>query len=91
MSDGAKMAQELIKEQLQTNDLQHVLPGLLTSTDVTTTFATVGQINGKKQLYVTIKPPSDTARNAASSSHRSQYTTSRHGDRHKRGLQIELN
>ena len=92
MSEGAKMARELIKEQLQTNDLQHVLPGLLTSTDATTTFATVGQINGKKQLYVTIKPPSsDTDGNAASSSHRSQCTTSRHGDRHKRGLRIELN
>jgi predicted small metal-binding protein len=91
MTEGAKLVRELVKEQLGTNEIQNVLPGLCTSTDATTTFATVGQINGKETLYITIAPPDDTDPNAASSSQRSNCTTERHGDRHKRGLRIELN
>ena len=41
-------------------------------------------------MYVTINPPSNTEGTSADSSYRSHSTTERHGDRHKRGVRIEV-
>ena len=90
MCKGARIGRELAHEFHGTKELQHVLPGLITSSDGTTFFCTVGQVEEKEKLYITINPPKDTTGTSADSSYRSHSSTARHGDRHKRGVRIEV-
>ena len=90
MCKGARIGRELAQEFHATKELQHVLPGLVTSSDGTTFFCTVGQVEEKDSVYITINPPKDTNGTSADSSYRSHSSTARHGDRHKRGVRIEV-
>ena len=59
ISTGAKMLRELVKESHGKihpgEELQHVLPGLVTTTDTCTTFGTVGQVTDPHRIFVTFK------------------------------------
>jgi len=79
MSPGAKMMRELVEECNPGVEMQHVLPGLCTTTDACTSFGTVGQVQNKATLFVTSSHPQDTTRTEPSSSNRSNSTTERHG------------
>ena len=91
MSVGAKIAHDLVHEQNPGKQMIHALPGLITTTDAFTCFATTGVVNKEKELYITGSPPKDKLNGTdPSSSSRSNCTTERHGDRHKRGIRIEV-
>ena len=86
MSVGANMARDLVMEQNPGKEIIHALPGIITTTDAFTCFATTGVVKKEQELYMTISPSNDLNATDASSSSRSNCTTEKHGDRHKRGL-----
>ena len=90
MSVGANLARDLVMEQNPGKQIIHALPGVITTTDAFTCFATTGVVNKEKELYITVSPKASLNGADASSSSRSNCTTDKHGDRHKRGLRIEV-
>jgi len=95
ISNGAKIFRELVKESHGKihpgQEIMHVLPALVTTTDACTTFGTIGQVTDAHRLYLSVKPSKDSSSLAASSAQRGNVTTERHGDRHLRGLRVEVN
>ena len=90
MSIGSKIMKKLVEGKNPGKKIIHVLPGMVFTTDAITCFATVGLVRKENELYLSFSNLSEAKQSGPTSSNRANCTTERHGDRHKRGLRIEL-
>lgn len=92
MSTGAKLMYDLVlafNPPKDNEDLIYVLPWLVTTTDETTVFATMGDVEDPDEFFLTVKE--DPLCKKPDSSRRNIYHTGLTGDKHMRGLRICLN
>jgi len=86
---GAKAMKDLV-EEMRGERVIPILPKLVTSTDATSIYCTPETLNKPEDWFITNKPDPDADQKATSSG-RSNYTNKSQGDRHTRGVRIEIN
>ena len=94
LPDKAKKMYELVKKIHGHEDLVHVLPKLLTSTDETTIYVTSEKVENELNWYLVFTKPGDdeeTSNNSEDSKHRSYFATTPCDDNDSSGFRMRIN
>ena len=90
--ENGRISYDLAKKLLKTNEVCHVLPKLLTSTDETTVYITSKRVDDKQHWFMTLCPKDSTDEidTKVDSSKRSFFTTEAIDDMAFRGFRISF-